>query len=61
MTVTVPTHDKKRRAHEDYRSPDRVLAKESRDQANPRNTSRRGYEFTDEDVEEMYDELHKHD
>lgn len=60
MTITTSAHDKKRRAHEACRSLKRVLAKGSREQSNLRNMNRGGYEFADEDVEEMYEELLKH-
>lgn len=61
MIVTFSTQDKNKRAQESYRSLKRVPAKESKEEPNSRNVNKRGYEFSDEDVEEIYDELLKHD
>lgn len=60
MTVTSPMHDKKKRAHEAYKSSDWGPAKESREKPNPRSLNWKGYELAGEDIEEMYDELLKH-
>lgn len=61
MKVTFPMQDKKRRAPESYRSSERVPVKETKEQPNSRNMNRKGYEFSNEDIKEMYDELLKHD
>lgn len=60
ITVTAPTHDKKRRAREAYRSSNRSPARERREQPYSRGKNRRGYKFADEDVKEMNEDLLKH-
>lgn len=60
MTVTAPTHDKKRKMHEVYRSSKRAPVKDTKERPNSREKNRKGCEFADEEVKEMYNELIKH-
>lgn len=50
MTVTFSTQDRKGKPQETFRTSERVPAEE---QPNPRNINKGGFEFTNEDVEEM--------